>query len=114
MATGRQPFQGDTSAVGFAAILTQSPVSPRKLNPQLPNRLEHIINRALERDRVIRYQSAGEILGDFARAQESAHFECFSSHACIRTGSKTTSVHSGGAGCCSVAGHCWLGLYRDL
>ena len=58
MATGQQPFQGDTSAVIFAAILTQSPVSPRKLNPQLPNRLEHIINKALERDRKSRCQSA--------------------------------------------------------
>src|SRR5205823_2995935 len=53
-----------SSAVIFAAILTQSPVSPRKLNPQLPNRLEHIINKALERDRASRYQSAGAILSD--------------------------------------------------
>ena len=54
------PFPGGTSAVIFHAILSQPPISPHKLNPQIPPKLEEIINKSLEKDRTLRYQTAAE------------------------------------------------------
>jgi TolB-like protein/Flp pilus assembly protein TadD/predicted Ser/Thr protein kinase len=69
MATGRLAFPGNTSGVIFHAILSQAPVSPLRLNPQIPPKLEEIINKALEKDRKLRYQSAADLRTDLARLQ---------------------------------------------
>ena len=69
MATGRQAFAGPTSGSLFDAILNRAPVSPVRLNPDLPHELERILNKALEKDRTLRYQHASELCADLQRFQ---------------------------------------------
>ncbi len=67
MATGILPFQGDTSAVIYEAILNRDPLPAKKANPGIPAELERIIDKALEKDRNLRYQTATDIKTDLTR-----------------------------------------------
>ena len=84
MATGQLPFRGESSAVIFEAIMNRAPVPPLRLNPDLPPKIEAIIERALEKDRELRYQHASDIRAELQRLkrdQQSGHVATASSGA---------------------------------
>jgi TolB-like protein/Flp pilus assembly protein TadD/predicted Ser/Thr protein kinase len=76
MATGQLPFRGDTSGIVFHAILERQPVPPVRINDEVPPKLEEIINKSLEKDRKLRYQTARDLRTDLQRMKrdtDSAH-----------------------------------------
>jgi tetratricopeptide (TPR) repeat protein/predicted Ser/Thr protein kinase len=72
MATGRQAFAGQTSGLVFDGILHKAPVAPVRLNPEVPAELERIINRALEKDRKLRYQTAADLRAELQRLKRDS------------------------------------------
>ena len=72
MVTGAQPFRGDTTAAIFDSILHRAPVAPVRLSPEVPAELERIINKALEKDRKLRYQHAADIRTDLQRLKRDS------------------------------------------
>jgi serine/threonine protein kinase/Tol biopolymer transport system component len=80
MATGALPFRGESSAVIFNAILERDPVSAVRLNPDVPPKLEEIINKCLEKDRELRCQTAAELRGDLKRLQRDTSSGRMPSH----------------------------------
>jgi tetratricopeptide (TPR) repeat protein len=72
MVTGVAPFRGEASGVIAESILNRTPVSPVRLNPDIPPKLEEVINKALEKDRKLRYQSAADIRTDLQRLKRDS------------------------------------------
>ena len=92
MSTGTLPFRGETSALIFQAILDRAPVSPVRLNPDLPAKLEDIINKAIEKDRNLRYQHAADIRADLQRLKRDTG----SGHSAVAgSGSVAAAVDTG-------------------
>lgn len=67
MATGQMPFQGETTTIVLLTVIQEAPVAPVRLNPSIPDELERIIQKCLEKDRVLRYQHAADIRSDLQR-----------------------------------------------
>src|ERR1700752_4409450 len=92
MATGVLPVRGESSGVIFNAILERSPVSPVRINPDIPPKLEEIINKCLEKDRNLRYQHASDICTDLQRLKRDREpgrlHSAASAVAIIRTGTR--------------------------
>jgi len=95
MATGARPFHGESTGVIFESILNREPVSPVRLNPDVPPEVERIISKALERDRNLRYQHASDMLSDLQRLKrdsDSGHGPAASSETVSLVESPTTRV----------------------
>ncbi|HXX72048.1 MAG TPA: tetratricopeptide repeat protein, partial [Candidatus Acidoferrum sp.] len=97
MVTGVPPFRGETSGVIMEAILNRTPAAPVRLNPHLSLKFEEIINKALEKDRKMRYQSAAEIRADLRRLKrdfDSARTITATAEAELKSASKAVFDHA--------------------
>jgi serine/threonine protein kinase/Tol biopolymer transport system component len=95
-ATGRPAFSGNTAAMVFDAILHKAPTSAVRLNPDLPAELDQITNKALEKDRNLRYQSASEVVLDLKRLKREIEFGRISkafSHTTVATAAPSAPDH---------------------
>ena len=108
MSTGSLPFRGDTSVVIFEAILNRTAVAPVRLNPEIPPELERIINKALQKDRELRCQSAAELRADLKRLKRELESGKSAVSATASSGPNSiTSIPSAGSGILSATTPAW-------
>lgn len=111
MATGQAPFRGETTGVVFDAIMNRPPVSPVRLNPEVPEKLEAILQKALDKDRNLRYQSSAEMRTDLRRLKRDIEsgsspstFTGAASAEVPRSGSTPAHASSGSVGAIAASG----------
>src|SRR5215472_13270190 len=95
MVTGTQPFRGETSGTIAEAVLNRNPVAPIRFNPDLPPKLEEIVNKALEKDRRLRYQNAADIRTDLQRLKrdsDSGRAPAAEAEVGLKSGRKSTRL----------------------
>ena len=112
MATGALPFRGESSAVIFDSIMNRAPLSPLRLNPDVPPRLEEIISKALEKDRDVRYQSAAELRADLKRLKRDSESGTIKPPTPTRRSSLRLSMVAGLV--VVLLGAAAIGIYRYL
>jgi eukaryotic-like serine/threonine-protein kinase len=114
MATGRRAFGGATSAIIFASILKEMPQPASEINQAIPAELEQIINKALEKDRTLRYQHASEMKADLRRLQRaSEHGRLSAEHKLPAIGLRLRGKRTGFlVGAAILAGALGMGAYR--
>jgi eukaryotic-like serine/threonine-protein kinase len=122
MVTGVLPFRGDTSGIIFDGVLNRAPVSPTRLNPDVPMELERIIQRALEKDRDLRYQHASEMRAELQRLRRDTDSSRQVATVSAETGgpgsaatqpAHTQAVHSSGSAAVAAAASqnkLWAGI----
>jgi serine/threonine protein kinase len=93
MATGALPFRGDTTGIIFDGILNRQPVAPVRLNPDLPSKLEEIINRALEKDRNLRFQHASDLHAELQRVKRDSSSSRVQGSAAHQTAAHQSGPH---------------------
>jgi len=94
MATGALPFPGNTSALIFNGILNLNPIAAIQLNPSLPPKLQEIIEKALEKDRDLRYQSAADLRGDLKRLKRDSDSDRVNAASLTATGISSVATNS--------------------
>ena len=117
MATGKLPFTGETSGVTFDSILNRTPLSASRVNPALPAKLEDVINKALEKDREVRCQSAAEIGADLKRLKRDLDSGRTSNISSVNESSAQRSSSSIGAAAGTSPGSrkfLWAGIAAAL
>jgi serine/threonine protein kinase/tetratricopeptide (TPR) repeat protein len=120
MATGKLPFTGETSGVTFDSILNRTPVSASRVNPALPAKLEDVINKALEKDREVRCQSAAEIGADLKRLKRdldsgrTSNISSAHESSAQRSSSSTSSLTASSGASSASRKFLWIGIAAAL
>ena len=103
MATGKLPFRGESSGAIFEGILSHEPTPPIRLNPELPAKLEQVINKALEKDRNLRYQHASDIRADLQRLRRDSESRLAAAGSLEQPGKRIRRIWAGVAALLGLA-----------